>query len=141
MSMKYSPSTNGFYLQPVQLAGTPADAIDISDAEYAALMAGQVSGKTICPGEDGRPSLVTRTPVPRAVSSLKFMERFSDDEQLAVATAAMSVPQVKLWYDKMLCADEIVYKDERVLVGLQSLVSAGLITQARLDEILPIEWR
>lgn len=69
------------------------------------------------------------------------MDRFTEAEQLAIVTATMSVPQVKLWYDRMLCAEEIVYKDARTLAGLQALVAAGLITQARMDEILPLAWR
>lgn len=78
---------------------------------------------------------------PIASTSLQFMDRFTEAEQLAIVTATMSVPQVKLWYDRMLCAEEIVYKDARTLAGLQALVAAGLITQARMDEILPLAWR
>ncbi|MGB4064260.1 MAG: hypothetical protein WBK19_10585 [Azonexus sp.] len=139
--MKYSPATNGFYLYPLQASATPPDAVDISDEEYAALRLGQSSGKTIVPGGDGRPFLTTMPAIPHSVSSLQFMDRFTEVEQLAIVTATMSVAQVKLWYDRMLCAEEIVYKDARTLAGLQALVAAGLITQARMDEVLPPEWR
>lgn len=78
---------------------------------------------------------------PRSLSSLQFMDRFTEDEQLSIVTATMNIASVKLWYDRMLCAEEIVYKDSRTLAGLQALVSAGLITQTRMDEILPEAWR
>ena len=83
----------------------------------------------------------TPTPTPRACSSLQFMDRFTESEQLSIVTATMCVPQVKIWYDRMIAATEIVYKDPRTIGGLQALVTAGLITQERIDEILPVAWR
>ena len=85
------------------------------------------------------PPVVVQTP--RACSSLQFMDRFTELEQLAIVTATMSVPQVKLWYDRMIAATEIVYKDPRTIAGLQALVAGGLIAASRADEILPVEWR
>lgn len=79
--------------------------------------------------------------VPKSCSSLEFMDRFTDPEQLAIVTATMAVPQVKLWYDRMIAATEIVYKDPRTLGGLQALSQGGLIAPNRVDEILPPEWR
>ena len=85
------------------------------------------------------PPVVVQTP--RACSSLQFMDRFTESEQLAIVSATMTVPQVKLWYDRMIAAMEIVYKDPRTIGGLQALVAAGLITQARMDVVLPLAWR
>jgi hypothetical protein len=79
--------------------------------------------------------------IPRSSTSLQFMDRFTDAEQLAIVTATLASPQVKLWYDRMIAATEIVYKDPRTLGGLQALVAAGLITAARMDEIVPAAWR
>ena len=94
-------------------------------------------------GEFGSIAAYVATPImpPIASTSLQFMDRFTESEQLAIVTATMTIPQVKLWYDRMLCAEEIVYKDARTLAGLQALVAAGLITQARMDVVLPPEWR
>ena len=78
---------------------------------------------------------------PLASTSLQFMDRFTEAEQLAIVTATMSVAAVKLWYDRMIAASEIVYKDPRTLGGLQALVAAGLITASRMDKILPEAWR
>lgn len=82
-----------------------------------------------------------KPPIPVAVTSLQFMDRFTEEEQLAIVSATLASPQVKLWYDRMIAATEIVFKDPRTLGGLQALVGAGLITQARMDEILPEAWR
>lgn len=78
---------------------------------------------------------------PRVSTSLQFMDRFTEAEQLAIVSATMVVPQVKLWYDRMIAATEIAYKDPRTLAGLQALVAGGLLTAERIDEILPVEWR
>jgi hypothetical protein len=67
---------------------------------------------------------------------LQFIERFSDDEQLAVVTAAMSNPSLRLWYDKLMAAQEVVFSDPRLSAGLDALVSAGLITAERKAELL-----
>jgi hypothetical protein len=45
--MRYSPSTRGFYEPKIHGAAMPADALEISDDDYKALVAGQASGKVI----------------------------------------------------------------------------------------------
>ena len=80
-----------------------------------------------------------RTPPPappRNFTSLEFLDMFTDAEQLAVASAAMANAQVKLWYDRMLAAMFVSLADVRTGEGLQALVSAGLLTQARRDAIV-----
>lgn len=57
--MYYSPHTKGFYT-PAQ--ATPADAIEISDEEYFALLEAQSHGAQIVAGEDGKP-VAYREPV------------------------------------------------------------------------------
>lgn len=72
----------------------------------------------------------------RRYSPLQFMELFSQEEQLIIVSASMSNAMVKLWYDKMLAASEIVLTDERVTSGLAALVDAGLLAQERVDAIM-----
>lgn len=95
--------------------------------------------------KDGELVDVIETPdeiiVPQSSTSLEFMDRFTEAEQLAIVTATMSVPQVKLWYDRMIAATNVVYADPRVLGGLNALVTSGLLAESRVDEILPVEWR
>lgn len=61
-----------------------------------------------------------------------LMSRFG----LAIATATMTSPVVKLWYDKMLAAMNITLSDPRTEAGLDTLVAAGLITAERKAEIV-----
>lgn len=52
----YSPSTLGFYNIEIN-DFIPDDAIEIDDADHAALLDGQSAGKKIIPGIDGIPTL------------------------------------------------------------------------------------
>lgn len=75
------------------------------------------------------------TAAPR-FTSLEFLNLFTEAEQIAVATAAMQSPTVKLWYDKMLAASYITLDDPRTEAGLDGLVSATLISAPRKAEIV-----
>lgn len=72
----------------------------------------------------------------RIISSLEFMDRFSEQTQIAVVTAAQTNPQVKLWYDRLLAASEVNLDSPRVAAGVHALVAAGVITQAEADAAL-----
>lgn len=73
---------------------------------------------------------------PRTCTPLEFIERFTEAEQLAVVTAAMQVPALRLWYDKLMAAQQVVEDDPRLAMGIDALVSAGLITEQRRKEVL-----
>ena len=77
-------------------------------------------------------------PQPKQFTSLEYLDLFTESEQLAVVSATMAVPQVKLWYDKMLAAGFITSADPRTEGGLSALVGAGLLTEARKVEILGV---
>ena len=53
----YSASTNGFYVDTVHGSNIPKDSIKISDEEYQVLLQGQVTGKVISRGSNGKPTL------------------------------------------------------------------------------------
>jgi hypothetical protein len=73
---------------------------------------------------------------PASVTPLQYTERFTEAEQIAVVTAAMSNAQLRLWYDKLMAAQEVVFTDSRLVGGLDALVAAGLITADRKAELL-----
>ena len=73
---------------------------------------------------------------PKPFTSLEYLDLFTEAEQLAVATAAMTNASAKLWYDRMLAANFITLADERTEAGLDALVAAGLITSARRTAIV-----
>lgn len=64
-------------------------------------------------------------------TSLEFLDRFTDAEQLAVVSATLQSPQVKLWYDRLLAASYIDLTDPRTEGGIDALISAGLIDASR----------
>lgn len=59
MTMKYAPSTGGFYNQTVH-GELPPDAVDVDDATYRAALEGQAAGAEIVPGPGGLPQVVYR---------------------------------------------------------------------------------
>ncbi len=76
MSLKYSPSANGFYLSALH-PDIPADAVEISAEDHIALLQAQAAGARIEVGSDG---------VPVAV----FRAAQTEAELLAVRTRAVS---------------------------------------------------
>lgn len=65
-----------------------------------------------------------------------FLALFTRGEKLAVKAATRVSDEVGLWYDEMLAAQYITAEDPDTLAGLGALVTAGLLTAARHDEIL-----
>lgn len=72
---------------------------------------------------------------PRFVGNEK-LDLFSQAEQLAVVTATMSDPMVKLMYDRLLGAAYLSYEDPETEQGLALLESKGLLTAERKAEIV-----
>ena len=56
--MRYSASTNGFYTESIHGHNIPADAVEITEDEHAALLEGQALGKLIVADEYGCPILI-----------------------------------------------------------------------------------
>ena len=75
-------------------------------------------------------------PVYPQLTSLEFLDLFTESEQLAIATAAMQSAQVKLWYDRTLAAMFVTLADPRTEGGLTALVGAGLLTAERKAAIV-----
>ena len=96
---------------------------------------GEVTQRDLTPEEIAALPEPVPPPSPQ-FTAMQFLDLFTEDEQLAVASAAMQSPQVKLWYDRLLAASFITIEDPRTEAGLQALVGAGLLTQERKDEIV-----
>jgi len=94
----------------------------------------------ISPPEDALSEKPIDPPAPKTIfTSLKFLDRFTEAEQLSVAEATMTTASVKLWYDRLLAASYIDLADERIPLGLNALVSAGLLDDSRVAEIMTPE--
>lgn len=84
--MYYSESTGSFYDAKINGDAIPADAIEISSEDHAALMAGQASGKRIVAGENGHPTL-QEPPPPTQADIIADYERALDQHIDAAAHA------------------------------------------------------
>lgn len=105
---------------------------DPQNTDYSAYLQWLSEGNTPLPADQLPPA------PPKQFTSLEYLDLFTESEQLAVVSATMVVPQVKLWYDKMLAAGFITSSDPRTEGGLAALVGAGLLTEARKVEILAV---
>ena len=74
--------------------------------------------------------------IANSCTPLQFLDLFTQQEQLAVVTAAKNYPQLQLWYDRLLAAQEVLQDDVRVAEGLDALIAGGLITADRKSVIL-----
>lgn len=64
-------------------------------------------------------------------TSLEFLDRFTQAEQLAVVASTMNTPAIKLWYDRLLAASFIDLEDPRTEAGINALIAAELIAPSR----------
>ncbi len=60
--MRYSAQTGGFYTTEIHGTNIPADAVEITSADHAALLAAQSAGKLIEPDANGYPIAVDPPP-------------------------------------------------------------------------------
>lgn len=75
-------------------------------------------------------------PVRRLVFALDFLDRFPESTQLAVVAAAQTNPAIRLWYDRLLANGSVDLDSPRLRAGLQTMLEAGLLTQAEIDAAL-----
>lgn len=123
--------------------------IEITQQQYKDALAAMLNGKEVVV-ENGqmvlrdppKPKEPEPEPAPEpdptypAFTSLEMLDLFTESEQIAVVSATLSNPVIKLWYDRLLAASFITYEDPRVEGGLQALVEHGLLSQQRKDEIV-----
>lgn len=125
----YQLTNNSTITRLTDSANIPADPANTDYAQYLQWLS---EGNTPLPADPLPP------PPPKQFTSLEYLDLFTESEQLAVVSATMAVPQVKLWYDKMLAAGYVTAADPRTEGGLAALVGAGLLTEARKAEILAV---
>jgi hypothetical protein len=74
--------------------------------------------------------------VAKQIGALDFIGRFTTAEQQAIQSAGQSNWQVQLWMTQLAAAGTVNVTDTRVTTGMAQLVTLGLLTQQRSDQIL-----
>jgi hypothetical protein len=69
-------------------------------------------------------------------TTLDFLGRFTDAEMNSIEIGRENDEIVRSFYRAAMAAQEIVSDDPRTVAGMNYLVSVGILTQARRDEIL-----
>jgi hypothetical protein len=72
-------------------------------------------------------------------TSLEYLKKFTEAEQLTVVTATLANAQIKLWYDKMIAATFVDLNDPLTSAGLDALIAANLLAPSRKAQILEPE--
>ncbi len=73
---------------------------------------------------------------PSPLTKLAFMNQFTMDELAAIYTAAKTEVMVEVFLDKLKLAEHVDVTDPQTIGGLQALVASGLLTEARVQEVL-----
>ena len=74
-----------------------------------------------------------------SITSAAFIARFTPSEYAAILEAAETLPEVQAQLDMLLSEPMVNFYDPRVLIGLQELEAAGLITFSRIEELMAYE--
>lgn len=82
------------------------------------------------------PPAALDTSVPRQISPLAYMQRFTDAELAAIYTAAKTVVAVEVWLAKFNRAQYIDLDDAATIAGLGAMEAVGLLGAGRASEIL-----
>lgn len=76
-------------------------------------------------------------PLPqKVITKLTFMNRFTMEELAAIYTAAKTEVMVEVFLDKLKLAEEVNLADSQTIAGLEALAASGLLTEARVQEVL-----
>lgn len=74
--------------------------------------------------------------VPNIISRLAFRNRFTLAEKTAIYTAAETQVLVRIWLDDLTNSEYVNLSDPTTIAGVTALVSVGILTEARKNEIL-----
>jgi hypothetical protein len=71
-------------------------------------------------------------------SSYEFLNRFTPAERSAIRSASKSDDTIADFMQLLTTAHEVINTNQTAIAGMDYLVSASILTQARRDEILAV---
>ena len=78
---------------------------------------------------------VEAAPVPRTITKLEYLRRFTTDERVAIRAAASANPVLDDYVKLMELAQEINLDDPDTIAAVQMLEQSGLIAAGRAAEV------
>ena len=75
---------------------------------------------------------------PGVYTKFEFLQKFTTEELIAIKTAAKTDVSVEVWLWMFDSAQEVRLNDPNLISGLDNLVSLGLLTEQRRNEILEL---
>lgn len=143
MQISFSPSTLGFYAAELHGSAIPADAVEITEAQHADLLAAQAAGAVIAADGAGRPVAQAAPPPPpiRVIRSLAFRQRLPEHRRkaitgMAIALAVSGDAELLNWLMDQAAGGTTDLDDPRVQSAAQALYAANVITEAERDALL-----
>lgn len=79
---------------------------------------------------------VIAAPIPRTITKLEYLRRFTTEERVAIRSAAASNPVLDDYLKLMELAQEINLDDQDTVAAVTMLEQAGLIAAGRAAEVL-----
>ena len=80
--------------------------------------------------------LVVEPEIKQPISVLDFRNRFTQDEKIAIYTAAKQAVAIQVWIEDLGAAKDVNVTHDQTIAGVNALESAGLIGVGRAAEIL-----
>lgn len=109
----------------------------LQDGKVVDRFPGKTDEEVLAAIEATQVALTTPPAVPtRVITKLAFMNRFTMEELAAIYTAAKTEVMVEVFLDKLKLAEYVDVTDPQTIAGLQALAASGLLTEARVQEIL-----
>lgn len=139
--MFYSKSTGGFYITEIHGENIPADAVEITDEQHAALLQGQTDGQEIAGDDNGFPILIDRVQVvvvPGIVTMRQARLALLEAGQLAAVEAAInalpepqrSAARIEWDYSSEVHRDRAFVQALGAALGLDAAALDALFTRA-----------
>jgi len=80
--------------------------------------------------------VVEQPPPPPVITKLAFRFRLTDAEYVSILSAAKTDVAVEAWVSTFNMVTKVDLENERTVSGLATIVSHGLLTPERAEEIL-----
>lgn len=140
--MFYSKTTNGFYETAIHGNKIPADAVEITAEEHAALLEAQSQGKVIKGNNKGKPVAVDPPALPPSAPSVVSMRQARlallnagllqsvNDAVAGLKGAAGEAAKIEWEYASEVRRDNVLFQQLAVELGLTDQVLDDLFTAA-----------